>query len=46
VYYNPDRINFNKPDGRGASTGGDPAAWADAEEEVAAFFGKYLKGAN
>jgi dienelactone hydrolase len=46
VYYNPDRINFNKPDGRGASTGGDPAAWADAEKEVAAFFGKYLKGAN
>ncbi len=46
VHYNPDRINFNKPDGRGASTGGDPAAWADAEKAVAAFFARYLKGAG
>jgi hypothetical protein len=46
VKYNPERHNPNKPEGRGATTGGDPAAWADAEKEVASFFGKYLKGAN
>jgi dienelactone hydrolase len=44
--YNPERHNPNKPEGRGATTGGDPAAWADAEQQVTAFFGKYLKGAN
>jgi dienelactone hydrolase len=44
--YNPDRNHLNKPDGRGATTGGDPIAWADAEKQVAAFFGRYLKGAD
>ncbi|HEX3501365.1 MAG TPA: dienelactone hydrolase family protein [Stellaceae bacterium] len=44
--YNPERNNPNKPEGRGATVGGDPTAWADAEQRVAAFFGKYLKGAN
>ncbi len=44
--YNPERNNPNKPEGRGATVGGDPAAWADSETQVAAFFGKYLKGAN
>ena len=44
--YNAERNNPNKPDGRGATTGGDPQAWADAEKQVAAFFGKYLKGAD
>lgn len=44
--YNPDRNNPNKPGGHGATTGGDPVAWADAEKQVAAFFGRYLKGAQ
>jgi dienelactone hydrolase len=44
VRYNPERHNANKPDGRGATTGGDPAAWSDAETEIAAFLAKYLKG--
>jgi dienelactone hydrolase len=46
VTYNPDRHNANKPGGRGATTGGDPIAWADAEKQVAAFFVRYLKGAD
>jgi dienelactone hydrolase len=46
VTYNPDRNNPNKPGGRGATTGGDPIAWADAEQQVAAFFGHYLKSAD
>ncbi len=46
VTYNPDRNNANKPGGRGATTGGDPIAWADAEKQVAAFFGRYLKDAD
>ena len=43
VRYVPTRINQNAPGGRGATTGGDPAAWADAIREVVAFFGRYLK---
>jgi dienelactone hydrolase len=46
VTYNSERNNANKPGGRGATTGGDPIAWADAEQQVAAFFGRYLKGAD
>ena len=46
VTYNPDRSNINKPDGRGAITGGDPTAWADAEQQVVAFFRTYLKATN
>jgi len=41
--YVPHRINANAPGGRGATTGGDPAAWADAIKEVVAFFGRHLK---
>jgi dienelactone hydrolase len=37
------RINPNAPNGRGATTGGDPAAWADSIREVEAFFGRHLK---
>ena len=37
------RVNANAPGGRGATTGGDPAAWADSIREVLAFFGKHLK---
>ncbi|HMH48613.1 MAG TPA: dienelactone hydrolase family protein [Candidatus Acidoferrum sp.] len=36
------RINPNAPGGRGATTGGDPAAWADSIREVAAFFDRHL----
>jgi dienelactone hydrolase len=38
------RRNANKSDGHGATTGGDPAAWADSIARVSAFFGRYLKG--
>ena len=37
------RINANAPGGRGATTGGDPAAWADAIRQVTAFFAEHLK---
>lgn len=36
------RVNPSVPGGRGATTGGDPAAWADSIREVAAFLGRYL----
>jgi dienelactone hydrolase len=36
------RINPNAPGGRGATTGGDPVAWADSIREVAAFFDRHL----
>jgi dienelactone hydrolase len=38
------RNNVNKPDGHGATTGGDPDAWADAVIRVKAFFAARLKG--
>ncbi len=41
--YVASRINGNAPSGRGATTGGDPQAWADAIREVVAFFGTHLK---
>ena len=44
VRYVPERRNFNKPDGLGATTGGNPAAWADAIQQVTRFFAKYVKG--
>jgi dienelactone hydrolase len=43
VRYVATRINRNAPGGRGATTGGDPAAWADAIREVTAFFDRYLQ---
>jgi dienelactone hydrolase len=42
VRYVPTRINANAPSGRGATTGGDPTAWADAIREVTAFFAQHL----
>ena len=36
-------INPNAPGGRGATTGGDPAAWADSIREVLAFFRTHLQ---
>ncbi len=38
------RMNANAPGGRGATTGGNPAAWADSIEQVAAFFARHLGG--
>ncbi len=43
VRYNAQRNNASSPSGRGATTGGDPAAWADARKQVAEFFGAHLK---
>jgi dienelactone hydrolase len=43
VRYDPRRNNPNSPSGRGATTGGDSAAWADARREVASFFARHLK---
>jgi len=41
--YVSERRNANMPDGRGATTGGDPVAWKDAIEQVKTFFARYLK---
>lgn len=43
VRYVDTRMNANSPTGRGATTGGDPDAWADSIRQVEAFFAKYLK---
>jgi dienelactone hydrolase len=43
VRYIDNRRNINQPDGHGATTGGDPAAWADSIAQVKAFFARYLK---
>ena len=43
VRYVPTRVNQNAPSGRGATTGGDPAAWADSIREVLTFFGQRLQ---
>lgn len=42
VRYIGERVNANSATGRGATTGGDPKAWADSIREVVAFFGQYL----
>lgn len=42
VRYVATRINPNAPGGRGATTGGDPAAWADSIREVVAFLDRHL----
>lgn len=36
------RVNRHAPGGRGATTGGDAAAWADSIRRVVDFFGKHL----
>ncbi len=43
VRYVAERVNANVPGGRGATTGGDPSAWADSIREVEGFFGRYLR---
>jgi len=42
VRYIAARINLNAPGGRGATTGGNPDAWADSIREVTAFFDRHL----
>jgi len=42
VRYVATRINPHAAGGRGATTGGDPAAWADSIREVLAFFAQHL----
>lgn len=41
--YLDERNNVNKPEGHGATTGGDPIAWADAIKEVKAFLAEHLR---
>jgi dienelactone hydrolase len=43
VRYVEARININSLTGRGATTGGDPEAWADSIREVVAFFAQHLR---
>ena len=43
VRYVAARVNANSPTGHGATTGGDPTAWADSIREVIAFFDTKLK---
>lgn len=43
VRYVAERVNANAPGGRGATTGGDPTAWADSIREVVGFFDRRLK---
>jgi dienelactone hydrolase len=43
VRYVAARVNMNAPDGRGATTGGDPRAWADSIRRVADFSERTLR---
>jgi len=43
VRYDARRNNSSSLSGRGATTGGNSAAWEDAKKEVAAFFAQHLK---
>ncbi len=43
--YDPKRHNASVPSGQGATTGGNPEAWADAKVQVWDFFARHLKGA-
>ena len=45
VRYLASRVNPNVPGGRGATTGGNPEAWADSIREVRAFFARHLRDA-
>lgn len=42
VRYVAARVNPNSPGRRGATTGGNPAAWADSIREVLDYFGQHL----
>ncbi|MDB5813698.1 MAG: hypothetical protein JWN23_815 [Rhodocyclales bacterium] len=43
VRYDARRTNSNSPTGKGATTGGDAAAWSDARKQVWMFFDLHLK---
>jgi dienelactone hydrolase len=43
VVFNPNRTNANSPTGKGATTGGNAAAWTDAKKQVTSFFAQQLK---
>ena len=43
VRYREDRINANSPSGRGATTGGNAEAWADAVIQVERFLAQHLR---
>jgi dienelactone hydrolase len=43
VRYNSLRTNSSSPSGKGATTGGNSAAWSDSKKQVASFFAQYLK---
>ena len=43
IRYDWQRNNASAPPGKGATTGGDYASWADARKQVAAFFALHLK---
>jgi len=43
VRYVASRVNMNAPAGRGATTGGDPQAWADSIRRVTEFFERTLR---
>lgn len=43
VRYVAARVNINAPGGRGATTGGDPQAWADSIRRVTELFDRTLK---
>ncbi|MBI5018362.1 MAG: dienelactone hydrolase family protein [Deltaproteobacteria bacterium] len=43
VRYNALRTNISSASGKGATTGGNSAAWSDAKKQVASFFARYLK---
>lgn len=43
--FDPNRYNASAPTGKGATTGGNPEAWADAKVQVRDFFARHLKQA-
>jgi dienelactone hydrolase len=45
VRFSPERGNPGSPTGKGATTGGNPEAWADAKIQVREYFARHLKPA-
>lgn len=43
VNFNPNRTAVSTPTGKGATVGGNAAAWADAKKQVTSFFDQHLK---
>ena len=43
IRFDERRNNGSSPSGRGATTGGNPAAWEDTKKQVAEFFALHLK---